>query len=360
MRIISIANQKGGCGKTTTAINLSAGLARKGRNVLIIDLDPQGHAAMGLAVDVHNPERTIHDALGDPEGKKLPLSEVILKLNENLDIAPSGIGLSTFEQNLSMIPGREYRLKEAIAGLNRSYDYIIIDSPPSLGLLTFNSLMAATEVFVPVEMGLFSLHGISRLLDILGLIQEKVNREIRVKLIATMFDKRTRIARDVLKEIEKHFDGALFDTVINSSVVIREAAGHGMSIHDYAKNSKAGDNYMQLVREVMAEEEIPGIVKELEEEHQLARTEKIKFAVHAPEAHSVKIAGIFNGWSQGDDSLLERHEDGVWSKEVFLAPGVYQYKFLIDDVWTEDRNNPYVVRDEFGGRNSIIEVTREG
>ena len=359
MRVISIANQKGGCGKTTTAINLSAGLAYKGRKVLIIDMDPQGHAAMGLAVDSVNWERTVHDALGNAEGIKSQLDEVIVEINENLHIAPSTIELSTFEQNLSMIPGREIRLKKAIAGLHVSYDYIIIDTPPSLGLLTFNSLMAATEVFVPIEMGLFSLHGISRLFDILGIIKEKTNSEIRTKIIATMFDKRTRIAREVLKEIEENLNGASFNTVINSSVKIREAAGHGKSIFDYAKNTAAGENYMELVKEVMAEEGIPDIVKERESYYLPATTGKTRFIVHAPEAKCVKVVGAFNGWSQGEDSLLERDVDGFWSKEVYLAPGVYQYKFLIDDFWTEDQNNPRVARDSFGRTNSVIEVGKE-
>lgn len=359
MRIISIANQKGGCGKTTTAINLSAGLAHEGRKVLLIDLDPQGHAAMGLAIDTNNFEKTVHDVLGDAEGSNSVLDEVIVKVNKNIDIAPSNIELSLFEQKLSMIPGRENRLKEAIAGLCRSYDYIIIDCPPSLGLLTFNALMAATEVFVPIEMGIFSLHGTSRLLEILDLIREKTGREIRVKVIATIFDKRTRIAKEILKEIEDHFKGSMYQTVIGSSVKLREAAGYGRSIHDYAKKSKAGNDYMALVKEVISEEEIPGLVKKREGSFLQPDTGKMEFLIRAPEAHCVKVVGTFNNWGQSEESLLERHEDGVWSKEVLLAPGVYQYKFLIDDIWAEDQNNTRVVEDAFGGKNSVIEI-REG
>jgi chromosome partitioning protein len=356
MRIISIANQKGGCGKTTTAINLSTGLALKGRKVLLIDLDPQGHSAMGLNIDTDNLEKTVHDALGDAEGIKSALDEVIVKVTKNIDIAPSKIGLSTFEQNLSMIPGRENRLREAVAGLCRSYDYIIIDCPPSLGLLTFNALMAAIEVFIPIEMGLFSLHGTSRLLEILDLIREKTGQEIRVKVIATMFDRRTRIGKEVLKEIEDHFEGSMFKTVIDSSVKLREAAGFGRSIHDYAKKSKACNDYMALVKEVIEEERIPGLVKKRDGSFLQPDTGTMKFFIRAPEANCVKVVGTFNNWNQSEDSLLEPHENGIWSKDVQLAPGVYQYKFLIDDVWAEDRNNHRIVEDSYGGRNSVIEV----
>ena len=150
MRVISIANQKGGCGKTTTAINLSACLSLKRRKVLLIDLDPQGHSATGLNIDTDALEKSIHHALGNAEGKRIGLDEVTVKIAENFDVAPSNIELSTFEHNLSKIKGRETRLREAIEDLNQPYDYLIIDCPPSLGLLIFNSLIASTEVFIPI------------------------------------------------------------------------------------------------------------------------------------------------------------------------------------------------------------------
>jgi len=220
--------------------------------------------------------------------------------------------------------------------------------------------MAATEVIVPIEMGLFSLHGITQLLYILDIINERSGQKKRIKVIPTMFDKRNRIAKEVLKEIETHFYGKVFNTIINSSVKIREAAGHGKAIYDYAKNTKASDNYMDLVSEVMADEEYPEPVGIPETYYQPTNIEKRKFTVYAPEAQCVKIAGAFNDWSQDEDSLLERDEYGFWFKEMDLAPGVYQYKFLIDDTWKEDKYNPYFVRDEFGGKNSIVEVKEEG
>jgi chromosome partitioning protein len=359
MRVISIANQKGGCGKTTTAINLSACLAVKGRKVLLIDLDPQGHSAMGLGIDTDRLEKTVHDALGNAEGMELALDDVSVKVAENFDIVPSNIGLSTFEQNLSMIKGRETRLKEAIEGLYQVYDYIIIDCPPSLGLLTFNSLMASTEVFIPIEMGLFSLHGTGKLLQILDLVWEKTEHEMRVKVIATMFDGRTRIAKEVLKDIKDHFKGSVFRTVINANVKLREAAGFGESIVDYARKSKGCTDYMALAKEVLTEEKRPGVVKSVKQEEQPLQptNRKMEFFFHAPEASRVQIVGNFNNWTQSESYYMERQEDGSWSKEILLEPGMYQYKFLVDNEWMEDQNNPNVVEDPFGGKNSIIEVS---
>ena len=361
MRIISIANQKGGCGKTTTAINLSACFAVKGRKVLLVDLDPQSHSAMGLNIDTDMLEKTVHDALGNAEGMKLALDDVIIKVGENFDIAPSNIGLSAFEQNLSRIQGRETRLKEAIEGLNQPYNYIIIDCPPSLGLLTFNSLMASTEIFIPIEMGLFSLHGTGKLLEILDLVRKKTEHEIRVKVIATMFDGRTRIAKEVLEDMKNNFRSSMFQTVINSNVKLREAAGFGKSIVDYARKSKGYRDYMALTKEVLAEENIPGVVRSVRQKEQSFQPaiRKTRFFLHAPEANSVKIVVSFNNWTQSEDFYMERHEDGGWTKEIALAPGIYQYKFLIDDMLIEDQNNPSVVEDQFGGRSSVIEVLKE-
>jgi len=167
MRIVSIANQKGGCGKTTTAINLSACLANQGRKILLIDMDPQGHSSVGLNIQADELDKTIYDALCVSDAGSTRLDEAILEVGNNFYLAPSNISLSMFDQHFSMVQGRETRLKEAIDGLSQDYDYILIDCPPSLGLLTFNSLLASTEAIVPMEMSLFSLHGISRLMEIM-------------------------------------------------------------------------------------------------------------------------------------------------------------------------------------------------
>ena len=357
MRIISIANQKGGCGKTTSAINLSACLAHKGRKVLLIDMDPQGHSAMGLNINTSELERTVCDTLSDSNDAKANLNDVTIEVDDNFDIAPSNISLSALEQHLSMVQGRETRLKEAIDGLYQIYDYIIIDCPPSLGLLTFNSLIASTEVIVPIEMSLFSLHGISKLLKIIDLVREKTGHEIRIKVIATMYDKRTRISKEVLQDIKNHFKDSMFRTVVNTNVKLKEAASFGRSIVDYNQKAKGFSDYMDLAKEVIAEEKGLGIrlVKQTKPFPLPTMVER-QFFYHAPKANRVKIVGTFNNWSTSEESLMERKKDGTWSKRVYLAPGTYQYRFLIDDVWVEDQNNSYQVDNSFGGKNSVLEI----
>jgi chromosome partitioning protein len=356
MRVISIANQKGGCGKTTTTINLSACLAAKGRRVLLIDLDPQGHSSMGLNVHPAESQSTLHDALGNAQGVRLDLEHVIVRVGENLDIAPSDLGLSTFEQHLSMVQGRETRLKQALEGLPQPYDYIIIDCPPSLGLLTFNALMASTEVFIPIEMSVFSLHGTGKLLEIIELVRTKTGHEIRVKVLATMFDGRTRMANEVLKDMEEHFRNSLFSTIIHASVRLREAASQGKAVVDYGRKSKASADYMSLAQEVVEEEKLPGVAKSARSRDTFLRHRKTQFSIHAPEANSVKVVGNFSNWTQEAGFALDRHEDGNWSKEILLPPGVYQYKFLVDGRWVEDQGNPNLVQDPYGGRNAVLEI----
>lgn len=357
MRIVSIANQKGGCGKTTSAINLSACLAHKGRKVLLIDMDPQGHSAIGLNINIDELKKTVLNTLCNSNDAKVVLNDVTIKVDDNFDIAPSNISLSTFEQHLSMVQGRETKLKEAIDGLYQIYDYIIIDCPPSLGLLTFNSLIASTEVIVPIEMSLFSLHGTSRLLEIVTLVREKTGHEIRIKVIPTMYDKRTRISKEVLQDIKNHFKDSMFRTVVNTNVKLKEAASFGRSIVDYDRKAKGFSDYMALAKEVIAEEKVLGIglVKQTKP-FPLPNMVERQFFYHAPKANRVKIVGTFNHWKPSEESLMERKKDGTWSKRIYLAPGTYQYRFLIDDVWVEDQNNFYQVDNAFGGKNSVVEI----
>jgi len=353
MRTISIANQKGGCGKTTTAINLSACLAHQGKRVLLIDMDPQGHVALGLNISTSDRAHTVFDILNLTDGDKLSLTGISEKVSENFHVVPSDISLSTLDQHLSMVEGRESRLKQAIMRIHSLYDMIIIDCPPNLGLLTFNALIASTEVLVPIEMSLFSLHGISKLVDIIASIKNKTGHEIHVKALGTMVDMRTRIAREVLENIREHFREAMFETLIRSNVTLKEAAGFGKAILDYSKTANGFKDYGMLAKEVLSDEKTRH--QHLAEGNVTSKLQN-QFTFYAPEANSVKIGGNFNNWNPTDEFRMERDDSGTWTKHISLKPGTYEYRFIVDGEWIEDHANSNYVSNAYGDKNSVLKI----
>src|SRR5688500_15543106 len=199
MRTIAIINQKGGCGKTTTSINLAACMARLGHKTLLVDMDPQGHCGVGLAVPEEQIERTIFDALIDSrDGKTARLSDVVWQIATDFDLAPSGIKLAAFEQLFAGRDGREDRLSAALDSVRDTYEWCIIDCPPSVGLLTFNALKACDEALVPVETGFFSLHGLAKMMETLDLMRDACGKDIQLRVLPTQYDTRTKLAREVL------------------------------------------------------------------------------------------------------------------------------------------------------------------
>lgn len=357
MRTISIANQKGGCGKTTTAINLSACLAHRGKRVLLIDMDPQGHVALGLNIDTRDRENTVLGILGLSNDSRLSLTDISENISENFDVVPADISLSTLDQQLSMVEGRETRLKHAIRRIYSLYDIVVIDCPPSLGLLTFNALIASSEVFVPIEMSLYSLHGISRLMEIIASIKTKTGHEIHTKVFGTIVDKRTRISREVLENMRNHFSDSMFETVIRSNVTLKEAAGYGKPIIDYSNKASGSKDYMKLAEEVILEKRT-GYKLPVEDDASMFLQSNMErqFTYYGPDAKSVKIGGSFNDWNPGDEFLMERDEYGTWTKRIILEPGTYQYKFVVDGEWVEDRNNTNYINNAYGGNNSVLEI----
>ena len=357
MRTISIANQKGGCGKTTTAINLSACIAHRGKRVLLIDMDPQGHVALGLNINTNDKTNTVFNILERSNNNRLSLSDISINVSENFDVVPADISLSALDQHLSMVEGRETRLKQAIRRIHSLYDIIIIDCPPSLGLLTFNALIASSEVFVPIEMSLFSLHGISKLMEIIESIKTKAGHEIHTKVFGTIVDMRTRISREVLENIRDHFSDTMFETVIRSNVTLKEAAGYGKSIIDYSKNASGYKDYMMLAEEVLIEKGMGHNLLVKDDKPILLESNfKKRFTYNGPDAISVKIGGDFNNWNPTDEFLMERDESGMWTKNISLKPGTYQYRFIVDDEWIEDHNNSNYVNNAYGGKNSVFKI----
>jgi chromosome partitioning protein len=251
MRIIAVANQKGGCGKTTTAINLSSCLALKGQKVLLIDFDPQSHATMGLNIEC-DPGKNIYQVIAPARTEAVGLDAVIVPVKENFDITPSDTRLCAVEQELARVDGRENRLLEAIARLEKPYAFIIIDCPPSIGHLCFNALRASSEAIIPIDMSLFSLRGIAKLTDMMVMIENASGHVIAPRALVTMFDVRTRYSQEVLARVREKFGDKVFNTVIRYNIRLRETVDHGLPIGDYDKHAIGQKDYEALSEEVMA------------------------------------------------------------------------------------------------------------
>jgi chromosome partitioning protein len=358
MKIIAIVNQKGGCGKTTTAINLASCLASLKKRVLLIDMDPQSHASLGLNVKPKELEICLYDVLlssGEDDGPVL--DDIIIQVEEYLDLVPSNIVLSAFEQKLANAPGRESRLLNAIQRTRLKYDYILIDCPPSVGLLSFNALMAAQDVLIPIEPSFFSLHGLGKLIETIQIFTERLGHDIKIHTLVTMFDKRTRMSREILEEVQKHFEENTLETVIHLNVRLKEAASYGMPIASFDKHCVGYRDFLSLSREVI---KIPEY--EIKEQaDQLAGPSFVKngilFSYKNPDVTSLKLVGDFNNWTPDRESEFQKYPNGVWKKVIPLPPGKYHYKFIVDGEWHEDLANPNYIINEFGGVDSIVEVS---
>lgn len=251
MRVIASANQKGGCGKTTTAINLSYSLSQKGQKVLLIDFDPQAHATMGLNVKPSDLEKTIYDVITPKKNWLWGIEDILVPVKDNFDLAPSSLILSAFEQELSGLERREHRLFQAIQPLKEQYDFIIIDCPPSIGHLCFNALRACDEVIIPIDMSLFSLRGVAKLIEIIIMLKDKIDHDIKSRALITMYDRRTRYSRTVLEKVQAEFGSNVFDTVIRYNIRLRETADLGLPVGDYDKNAIGHLDYENLAEEVI-------------------------------------------------------------------------------------------------------------
>lgn len=248
-KIIAVANQKGGVGKTTTSINLSASLGVLEKKVLLIDADPQANASSGLGIDTEEVKKGTYELLEHT----LKVEETILKTSSpNLDLIPSHIDLVAIEIELVDKPNREYMLKQALSSVKGKYDYIIIDCAPSLGLLTLNALTAADSVIVPIQCEYFALEGLGKLLNTIKSVQKIHNPNLDIEgLLLTMYDARLNLSNQVVSEVQKHFGHMVFDTIIQRNIRLSEAPGFGETIINYDATSKGATNYVNLAHEII-------------------------------------------------------------------------------------------------------------
>ena len=252
-KVIAITNQKGGVGKTTTAINLSAALAEANQRILVVDFDPQANATSGFGIQVEEDEKTIMDAI---MGKCDPEEGIIKEVLPNLDIYVGDVVLSSLEAELTAESNREKKLKTLLDKVKNNYDYVMIDCPPSVGMLTVNALVASDSALIPVQCEYFSLEGLSQVLDVINLVREQMNRNLKIEgILFTMYDGRTKLAQDVVQSVKDFLQEKIFETLIPRNVRLAEAPSNGLTIFKYDGSSSGADSYRKLAAEVLSQNE---------------------------------------------------------------------------------------------------------
>lgn len=360
MRIQSVVNQKGGCGKTTITVNLASALARAGSRVLVVDNDPQGHATQALGLAPGGYTLTTRDLYLTSD---VGVEDACVRIRPDLDLVPADIDLASVEQELDDGGRRVRRLLESFARSSMPYDLVLLDNPPNVGLLTFNSLMASEEALVPVDAGRFAVDAVGRLQETVDLLASERGHRVRLHLVPSGFDVRTRYARGILDLLDELYPGARLGTIIHQTVRLREAAAAGEPIDVYDPASRATEDFAALAAELR------GFPLEIlrTAPHPWSRLlhgarwqpGRVELVADFPGAGSVAVTGDFNGWSVEGDPL-DRDDEGRWRATLDVDPGCYEYKFIVDGVWKVDPANPERVRNTYGQVNSVLVVSAGG
>ncbi|MGB2706157.1 MAG: AAA family ATPase [Candidatus Omnitrophota bacterium] len=363
MKTFAIANQKGGCGKTTTAINLSVALTRRGKKVLLIDSDPQSHTSIGLGALKVEPSDSIFGIFAGGMSKAKKIGEVTLNVENGLDLVPSHIILSTIEHELKERENGLLILAKAISRGDLKYDYVIIDCPPNLGFLTFNALRAANEIVIPVETSIFSIMGVGKLISMVELIKIKLHHAPHIKGLVTMYDEYSEFSEKMLHKIQYIFKERLLKTVISYDIALRKSQEKSESVFKDEAQSRAAHDYLSLADELLAldrEASAENIYQEMRKilhgvYGNIYSKERL-FRFYAPNAKEVYVVGDFNNWKIDKTSKLEKAKEGEWEKSFYLLPGRYRYKFVADGLWFWDPQNPEKEPNPYGDFDSVFDV----
>ena len=347
MKVISIANQKGGCGKTTLAVNVAAALAKLGGKTLLIDMDPQAHATFALGYSKKSSGRkTSYDIFrAHFDNIEAPFEEILISDRDNFSFIPANMMLSAAEINLGGVNGAASILSGTLSNpFFEGYEYVIIDSPPSFGFLTLNSMYAASMILVPMDLSYFSFNGINNVYRVMSLLNAETGRRPSIYFAMNIFDQRSNFAKQLKKDAKNKLGPYLLPTVIRSSVRLREAAKLGKTIFEFDPKCSAALDFYNLTSELLTTDtkEVDASIRE--------------FMLHAPEAGSVYVLGDFNEWRKSEANRLNKLESGHWSAHFTLERGRYRYKFLVDDEWMPDPENPETELNEFGTIDSVLKI----
>ena len=356
MRIIALANQKGGCGKTTVATNLAAALIVRAQRVLLFDNDPQGHATLASGLAEADFTLSAYDLYLTTDQR---VEDVRRTLLPGLDLVPAGIDLSAVEQALATERDKDSRLRRAFSRSTMPYDVVLIDCPPSVGLLTFNALLACDEVVVPVDPSPQSLQAARKFRETLGVIRERRGRAVVARYLLSNYDPRTRFARATAETLAHEQGDAVLGTIIHHTVRLKEAAAAGRPIEVGDPGSRGALDFRELADELLAHP-VPALVETAERAQPepagpRPASDGVLFSVRFPGARAVRITGTFNGWNAEGDPLTARGA-GRWETVIAVPAGQHEYRYIVDGAWVTDPENVASVPNVFGGENSLLLV----